>query len=122
MIIKITIIFVIINDPITPSLFFQDLLYSPHFSRFQPYFDAVGVAGGFGEYPIDITLGEGAGALVFASTSPLPAVTMRAVRKKKALLDGYADELRKERPARAAVQSVRRFLEGQLQQAGVRAT
>lgn len=64
----------------------------------------------------------GAGALVFASTSPLPAVTMRAVRKKKALLDGYADELRKERPARAAVQSVRRFLEGQLQQAGVRAT
>ena len=47
---------------------------------------------------------------------------MRAVRKKKALLDGYADELRKERPARAAVQSVRRFLEGQLQQAGVRAT
>ena len=65
MIIKITIIFVIINDPITPSLFFQDLLYSPHFSRFQPYFDAVGVAGGFGEYPIDITLGEGAGALVF---------------------------------------------------------
>lgn len=64
----------------------------------------------------------GAGALVFASTSPLPAVTMRAVRKKKALLDGYADELRKERPARAAVQAVRRFVEGQLQQAGVRAT
>ncbi|MBI3157950.1 MAG: DUF4062 domain-containing protein [Burkholderiales bacterium] len=64
----------------------------------------------------------GAGALVFASTSPLPAVTMRAVRKKKALLDGYADELRKERPARAAVQAVRRFVEGQLQQAGARAT
>jgi len=56
----------------------------------------------------------GAGALVFASTSPFPVVTMRATRKKKALLDGYADELRKDRPARAAVQAVRRFVESQL--------
>ena len=56
----------------------------------------------------------GAGALVFASGSPFPAATMRATRKKKALLDGYADELRKERPARAAIQAVRRFVEAQL--------
>ncbi len=56
----------------------------------------------------------GAGALVFASSSPFPVATMRATRKKKALLDSYADELRKDRPARAAVQAVRRFVEGQL--------
>jgi hypothetical protein len=56
----------------------------------------------------------GAGALVFASTSPFPVATMRATRKKKALLDGYADELRKDKPARAAVQAVRRFVESQL--------
>lgn len=60
----------------------------------------------------------GAGALVFASGSPFPVVTLRATRKKKALLDGYADELRKDRPARAAVQAVRRFVESQLVQAG----
>ena len=34
--------------------------------------------------------------------------------KKKALLDSYADELRKERPARAAILAVRRFVESQL--------
>ena len=61
----------------------------------------------------------GAGALVFASTSPFPVVTMRATRKKKALLEGYADELRKDRPARAAMLAVRRFVESQL--AGVAA-
>ncbi|WP_298828378.1 DUF4062 domain-containing protein [uncultured Piscinibacter sp.] len=60
----------------------------------------------------------GAGALVFASTSPFPVVTMRATRKKKALLDGYVDELRKDRPPRAAVQAVRRFVESQLVQVG----
>ena len=60
----------------------------------------------------------GAGALVFASTSPFPVVTMRATRKKKALLDGYVDELRKDKPPRAAVQAVRRFVESQLVQAG----
>lgn len=60
----------------------------------------------------------GAGALVFASTSPFPVVTMRATRKKKALLDGYVEELRKDRPPRAAVQAVRRFVESQLVQAG----
>ena len=59
----------------------------------------------------------GAGALVFASSSPFPAVTMRATRKKKALLDGYADALRKEKPPRAAVLAVRRFVESQLAQA-----
>lgn len=47
------------------------------------------------------------GGLLFASTSPFPAVTMRATRKKKALLDGYADRLSKPRPARAAVLAVR---------------
>ncbi len=56
----------------------------------------------------------GAGALLFASGSPFPAATLRATRRKKALLDGYADELRKSRPPRAAVQAVRRFVEGQL--------
>jgi len=56
----------------------------------------------------------GAGALVFASGSPFPAATMRATRKKKALLEGYAEELRKDRPARAAIQAVRRFVEAQL--------
>jgi len=62
----------------------------------------------------------GAGALVFASTSPFPAVTMRATRKKKALLDGYVDELCKEKPPRAAVQAVRRFVESQLEEAAAR--
>lgn len=60
----------------------------------------------------------GAGALVFASTSPFPVVTMRATRKKKALLDGYVDALRQDKPPRAAVQAVRRFVESQLVQAG----
>lgn len=60
----------------------------------------------------------GAGALVFASTSPFPVVTMRATRKKKALLDGYVEELRKDKPPRAAVQAVRRFIESQLVQVG----
>lgn len=59
----------------------------------------------------------GGGALVFASTSPFPVVTMRATRKKKALLDGYADALRGEKPPRAAVQAVRRFVESQLAEA-----
>ncbi len=54
------------------------------------------------------------GGLVFASSSPFPVASMRATRKKKALLDGYADELSKERPAKAAVLAVRRFVEGQL--------
>jgi hypothetical protein len=57
----------------------------------------------------------GAGALVFGSSSPFPMATLRATRKKKALLDSYADELRKDRPARAAVHAVRRFVESQLE-------
>lgn len=83
---------------------------------------AAGLVGGaLGALALALAAGEattqwlvGAGALVFASTSPFPVVTMRATRKKKALLDGYADELRKERPARAAVQAVQRFVENQL--------
>jgi hypothetical protein len=59
----------------------------------------------------------GAGGLLFASTSPFPVVTMRATRKKKALLDGYVDELRKDKPPRTAVLAVRRFVESQLAQA-----
>jgi len=62
----------------------------------------------------------GLGGLLFASSSPFSVATMRATRKKKALLDGYADELSKEQPAAAAVFTVRRFVETQL--AGPRLT
>lgn len=58
------------------------------------------------------------GGFVSLSTSPIPFMTMRATRRKTVVLEGYADALAKERPARDAVLAVRRFVEGQLATAG----
>lgn len=66
------------------------------------------------EGPMQLVLAGG--GFVLASTCPFPAATMRASRRKKAVLDGYADELTKDRPAREAVLAVRRFVEGQLRE------
>ncbi len=56
------------------------------------------------------------GALISATTVFPVAVTMHA-RKKKALLDGFEDELSKECPAAEVLRAVKAFLDRQLQHA-----
>ncbi len=56
----------------------------------------------------------GLGGLLLGSATIFPVNTMLSTRRKKALLDGYQQELAQEPPAREAVQAIRAFLRTQL--------
>jgi hypothetical protein len=60
-----------------------------------------------GAYQVIVVLSSG----LFASASIFPGAVMLSERKRRAILSGYADGLRKEPPLHAAVMAVKRFLE-----------
>lgn len=62
----------------------------------------------------DVRMVAGIGGMLIAATTVFPASMNTNKRQKKALLDGFEEELAKESPAPEALDSVRRFLDHQL--------